>query len=364
MDQRSSYLKAIAAFVFFLLLTGGGIYWYRVGQKREGGELRERIQLTQEKRRAGNLDESIAELERELKEAPTKDLEARIRNHLAFDLRERNEGDDRRRAVMLFKENVDDPLVPTNWKAHSLNAALNMIGGQDLEFAREVLFSKEAFGSFLENGSIGLAFRRGYEKSFEYYPTAMAAFLAGYWYVDQLRNPATSSHDKEIFLAELKRWVQLGEGLLTAAEKGGYEKTAISSIYKYAAYDYRTIAFISRAARDREKAEEYFRRSREILDSEDTVYTFVASHTNGFDFAAFLWEAYGQNRIAEISSLLTFPEPRPEYRDYPIMFYEFLASETKPGHERHLHHRDILTLRDNVPEFREFLKERGLEYSE
>lgn len=358
MQKPRHWVTALLFLVILAVVLIYGYSSYRANATRE--TYRKNLLAASTERRSGNFTTSIEKLHKALQQPPNSEVAARVKNHLAYDLVFRNSGDDRREAVKLFKEVADDPAAPANWRAHVLNGVASIYTStQDRSFAQNVIFSPENFGSLSENGDISLGIRRIHEKSFGVYPTAMAAFPIGQWYGAQLlTNRNLTDTQKATYLEELEKWTSRGIGLVEAAERGGYEKAALASIYSnWAANAY----LLEKLGRQTQDPEAIYKKALQIVSAEKTFYADEKTLTINFHFARFLADKYGTARLQEISDLL---KAIYQHEGQSFRFYEMLRNETQPGHESHIHHRHIMLLRDLVPEFRDFLAKQGLQYVE
>ena len=356
--------QTILVFLAFLIIIGGSVWYIRMYvPQKQSMEYQTKYADAMESHHSGDYDASITGFNSALEAAPGKSYAVQTKFKLAFDLYARNRGDDRTTAVQMYKDIISDTSVQGFQRAIAISDLMDIWNGShDNQFAKDVIFSGQPLGSFLENDDVELAVRKSYEMADALSPLSLVAFRVAGWYSGQLRDADVRSPEKEAFISELKRWTEKGESLIPSALRLGYEKSKIGYIYQMQGLSRRTIAQFTDG--NDVPAEAAFKRGLDVLaEDENDMHSYNVGLYLRFHYAAMLAEVYGDARKSDIEELLApMVAPPLQFRNYNLSFYEFLKNEQEGSHDMHGHKGDIILLSKMSPAFDSFLSERGLKF--
>lgn len=376
------WLTVIIVIVLVTIIVGG--YWYFTVYRpkellmafyRDSSE-------AHQFHHAGRYDESITAFQKVIMKAPTKNDETYIKYLIAYDLFKRNRGDDRTRAVAMYKEIMNDPLVSSLGRAVAIYEFMDTYNGtHDAKFARKDIFKGEPLGKFLdEAGLLGYqssndsdveyAVRKSYELAETFYPFSISEFRIANWYKMALDDVWYKNEtEKQAFLSQLKEWTKKGESNLPKAERFHSHKSRVGYVYLMNALA--RVALAKYTNRDYSYAESLFKVALQKLSPEDilghssfNINAYNISLYIRFEHAAALVDIYGEKRKGEIITLLQpIISPSPTLKGYPSpTFYEFLRNEMGESHSTHGHKKDILQLINIAPGLKEAFVARGIKY--
>lgn len=301
------------------------------------------------------LDDAVVAFEQLVSSAPNKTQTKKTRAVLAFTLFMRNQGDDRRQAVAILKEIITDKSATPFERADATMRLLSFYSGtRDEAFARELIFKGAPFESLL-NGDVPLAIRRAYETADNLYPLSLVEFHIAYWY--EVAYLSAPKDERPVLLQELRRWTKKGETNLPAFLVLGYPKSTIGRAYEMLAADRTAIATYT--DRNFVPAEAAFKEALAYLESaRGELAGWNIELFTRFYYANMLAKAYGGSRKSDIASLLmpVIGEPPEQFKGYRFLFFDWLQ---KPDPLLKTRFRRLAAL---VPEFHDFLQERGIQY--
>ena len=185
--------KKTQIFFAVAVLTALGLasaYFYSEKIKRDNLATRRFVADYQEavaSHNRGDYDAAVAKFKQALMEAPNKTAEAELKRKIARSLL-RGPESNQAEAIRLYKEIIDDPLVPKHLRAFALNDmafAFDLRGFVgDQTFLEKAVFNEEPYASYLQESNTGIygAVRRIYEQSDALYPTAFAKLEIAFKY--------------------------------------------------------------------------------------------------------------------------------------------------------------------------------------
>lgn len=350
--------------VIILIIIGGYWYFYIYYPKQQYQLFLQKYQTAEKYRNNGNISESLTAYEEALKLAPNIDSATQIKFNIAFATFTRNQGNDRINSSEMLKAIINDTFVSALQRAIAITELLDMYyGTHDETFARNVIFSGEPLGKFLENNNIELALRKANEMADSLYSLPLQDFHVAIWYGDRLKNnEAENELQKKEFISKLIQWTEKGESAIPQTLSLGYPNSKLGFIYIMQGIVRKNIADFTN--RDYALSETAFKNGLEILSHTDKtdVLSYGMELFLRFHYAAMIAEEFGIKRRTDIEEILKpilEPVP-PQFEGYPFQFYEALKNETLSG--AHLDKSDIKRLSELIPEFKKFLDRRELKY--
>lgn len=368
--MKKNLLLGSVAVALVLLIAGGYWYFARYRPQQAQRAYSKAVSTANEFHHEGKVDEGIAAYEEALKLAPTQGSATYIKLKIAYDVFVRNQGNDRRKAVEMYKEIILNEKEYAFQRASSISDLMDLYNAtHDEEFARDVIFSGEPFEKFVAEAQrlgyrndLEYAVRRAYEVADDLYPLSLSELRIAAWYLGALDSGRANAQQHAEFLAQLKKWTEKAEANLPAYLRLGFEKSKIGYLHQLDGLDRRALA--KYGDKNYAPAEAAFKDALDVLaTSPKGVHEFGVAMFVRFHYAGMLSEIYGTQRRGDIEELIRGIVNIPgEIKDYPFPFYEFLKNEVGSEHDVHGHKQDILRLRTLVPEFKTFTDRLGIRY--
>lgn len=354
-----------------LALVVGAGYWY-FSIYRPGELLKEfqvKYKVAFDLHHDGRLNEAIEAFTKLSEEAPTIGGEIKAKLKLAFDLFQRNQGDDRVRSAGIYKELALDNSINGYIRARTISDFMDLYNGShDNVFARDVIFKGEPFEQYLEEAKalnyrndVDYAMRRAYEFAESLYPLSLAEFRIAAWYFGALDSGRATEEQKPELIAKLEEWTVRGEKNLSSTLKLNYEPSKVAFMHMSNALNRRALA--RNGIGNYLPAEQAFERALAVVSKENDVHSYILGNFIRYHYAAYLADRYGEARTGEIAAMLgpVYATP-PQWEDFPSIFDEFLRNEVGSEHDTHGHKKDLVVLSKLVPEFKSYLDSRGISY--
>ncbi len=367
--------------VFILVCFGLiGVAW-KESIERRSIEERDRIMKSAEAvYDTGEATKAIALFRELIQESPNQksDDTVTMRLKLAESLFTQDERLNQKEVIQIHKSIILDPEVSLNMRAIAVNDMLDYYHrNQDRNFAREVIFQGEVFGSFLKEGDLNRAMLQAYQYSDSLHQTPISSLrIAGYTLLELRNNGAKLSKEEQgnLYSEVLKR-TQQGEDLiqLVFTTENTYKKTKISAMYLLAARNRADLANIAQTTKEDQKklhaviAEHLFQQSLKVLAPEDTSKLYIFGLYTRLYHAAFLARVFGEARHEEIRALLepVFHTPSEFASLRSNSFDKLLAEHVRREYARATPEQ-VLVIKPIIsvlPEFKEALRTNGVDVS-
>ena len=272
-------------------------------------------------------------------------------------------------AIRKLKEIADDANLAPGQRASALNRILNAYYYDRDHSVVQEIFNSEPYSSFLADGDVKLAIRKLAEYSDSISPTAFVKSRIAFWYADELiDNKNLSQQMKNEYGARIIALLKEGDVLFSdELKRGAY----ISNVGRALFWHFRALALAALKVANLSSAdlgdfEGSFNEALKFDEPERGEYNNYMSEFSAyvhFYYAAFLYEIFGDARLADIRMhakkvtqvVSSAKDPQ------AVPFYKFFTQieKNKPAAERDHNYRFFINLAAVSPEFSEFLLNDG-----
>jgi len=370
-------LKKIFLTIALILAASGLYYLIFYNEPNNFGEARIKAR---EFYLAGENQKVINVLEKEIKNATSKDAEASAKSVLAGAYM----GVDYKKGVALLKEIVADESYAKIRRARAVAVMANLIilnSRSDNAFAREI-FSGDPYSLFIDETipqKINLGVRKLYEYSLQIYPLPYVEYRVAEWNVKQaaiakLYNadiyPPTASID--FYILRAKDHLAKGDVLMVNFPFFDHETDK--------GYAYWVSGVVLGLLWELEKNDAYLKSAEEVFTKSISELVYAPRATKSyrtlhevwtrFSYASLLYRAYGDKRAEDIKKLTNFiVVEKDNFRNDKSGRHLGLSAylerigrigEAIRGHSRY-DYDNALALAKINPNFKEFLKDLGWE---
>lgn len=352
----------VVTIVVVILITAGG--WFvlvKMKDIRNNIFFQSHTEITQSSHQVGNYDESVDKYENLLKVAPSPTAATKTKAFLAYDLFQRNQGDDRKNAINLYKEIASDQSLPVSTKVLYLNDLAGLIPGMDSDFIYanfsdfpiKIELSKlsGAYGST----KVAIDFLENLDKLYENSYTKLS--LATNYNV-LLANNELSGTIKEEMASKVLEYVKNAEPLL---EKDTYRNSTVALQYliRARAIAYANKVLASKESTPKEMEDNYLlaiRKAEENASNDVNARSvFMQAH---YYHALFFFLYPGNDRDVNIRKTLgVFAEAIKNPVSYKLTRAFFHMINNLPDTDSAK--KNSIRLANISPEFKEFLKSVG-----
>lgn len=358
--------KVLLALVLGLIVLLGGIGFRKVqvarDREREASALHSAIAKLNTLD-APEVSKAIPDLETALKLARAPERKAQVKVLLARAYLE-GEAPDRLKSVSLFKEVALDEGAPRVWRAIASQLLAEVADAYFRKVPLEDIYSGDPLSAFYQERNPNLALRRLWEWSDQLFPTVVPNYQIAHWYATQLAKdhffPHLSAGQRSEYAQLASQRLRRADAIFARVPPNAWDNDRLFLSYIVKARTLAKLSLVSGSAdkqRLQKAANEAFEKA---LDVAQRVYLPKGlRRAVPFRYAAFLAEAYGSARAAQIHALLQMAAlfKAPAERDTFLVNY--LTAERGPQHNQHYHKREILLLAKADPQFANLLRELG-----
>lgn len=298
---------SLAVLCLTLLAVGGAYYWwYAARPETVVTEYLDKFSAVHEPHELGDFNASIEAAEKLLPEAPTTGAKAHLTAVLAVDLWRRNQGDDRARAVTLYKDLVTNRTYDVRDRAAIVNDLAFLVGAQSRQFYLEH-FNEPPFAAFLPATSSSSDMRTVMLNMFMFsddlYPNSLAKFSIVNIYSNMIgSNQLEEGMSAEVIAKLIQDHLVAAEPLINDLP---YEESYIARQRLYRAHG---LAASGRVLGNvpLEVREQAYRDALPAAADEDTeIYQVQSTYMQArFFYAAFLFNNFGPERHGDIAAVL------------------------------------------------------------
>lgn len=341
--MKINYFIAIGL-VAIILLAGGAYYYFITKRDVVPITINEKTinEKIRELRRRGDFEKSIQLVERALLSASDKNEKLRFKLILASDYIRTQP----KKGIDIFKSVVADTSYSAPYRAVAalLIADAYMNGSRSSSVALDMIFVGEPYESFLKktskgNPNIPLAIRKLYEYSTQFYSLPQAEYRIAEWYAKRalagrLDPNVKFGKSESEYVASIKAHLSKGNAalvkLVAKHDSRKDENSQIGYAYWLKGMLLGNLAELTGNENYLPLAEEAFRRSMELLRNPSAGFNEQAqSLWAAFNYAAFLYRTYGNERADDIKALLAYLSD-PRFDDFVFRRYlTRLANSTK-----------------------------------
>ena len=362
--KKVLYLGAVVILVLIVLVS---TYWYfGIERPRQiGNEFIDKYQTAYELHNAGRVQESVDAFYNILKIAPSKEMETQIKFMIAFNTLFRNQNDDKIRAIQMYKDIIADASVESIQRAIAINEMISF-SENDERFAREVIFKGEPFEKYLKEARsldyeaiIPYAIRRASEFAETLHPISLNEFAIAQWYSGAIVSGKVKNEmQRKELISKLKEWTEKGEQNLSEMLNIGYPRSKIGLVYYLNALARKNLTELGNIG-NYSTVEDLFKKSLEIFESENNIYSYSLSLYTRFYYAAMLANVYGSNRKSDIEKILNpvIMGPPKQWKDYNFSFYEFLKNNISQFNKSYIN--NLIKI---IPKLKTVLSAKGIDY--
>lgn len=304
----------------------------------------------------GNVDKAAEAFREALSSSSSANESGRTKVKLAFQLFQRNEGDDRIEAANIYKEVIRDNIIHPIIRAHAAFELIEVYGAlaKDRELLKLAVFNDEPFSSMLKEGDMNLAVRRVYEFSNEIYPLPLTQLTIGRSYFSPyLRNSNLSADERTTAINRLKLWTEAAEDNFEA-RLIYYDKNLKAYAYRLDGENHALLADFTDKNYDR--AESLYKRALELIAPEKELWSFSEGLLVRWDYASLLARRDGDGAEERIDGLLNpLYELPPEFKDRTLFIHYFLSPENKPV----IYRQYIENVMNVSARFKNYMESRG-----
>lgn len=319
----------------------------------------------------GEFDKANASLEEVARTTDDPQIKAWAESIIASNSFRQSElrGGEKLEAVRKLKDIANNANLAPWVRAAALNGMLNAYYyDRDPSVVKEI-FNSEPYNSFLVNGDVELAIRKLAEYSDNISPTAFAKLRIAFWYADELiDNKKLSQQMKKEYGAKIISLIKEGDVLFGDEMRRnmhiGYVSRALFWHFRALALSALEVADLSSA--DLGNFEESFNVALKFdipERGESNNYMAEFSAYVHFYYAAFLYEIFGDTRLADIrmhaEKVLQVISSAKDPQVVPFYKFFMQIEKGKPVAERDHNYDFFANLAVVSPEFSEFLSNDG-----
>lgn len=354
--------RIIFVIVFFLGIALAGSAFF-VWEKAKNDQFSRELATGQIEHYQGNFEAAVDRYAKAAESAPTKHLRAKADLKRAFELYMRNQGDDRKQSLLIYKDIAFDESQTPFLRTWALTVMLDLFAylKPDQELLSRHVFS-ELEANFPGEGFDAMTARL-YELADQIYPSPLARFGAARAYVLMLVKSAYHDEtERRGLIAKVKEWTEKGEEIIPLTLKD-YDRVLQAYIYRLAGERRVALGRLKGAEDNYAKAEEHFKSALALLAPEDQFYLYGEGLLLRLPYSIMLADVYGESRRTDVEALLEpVVNPPEHFKDSRLLFYELL-DEVQPGKITADHRTEsIIRLKNFSPQFATFLESRGLQY--
>ncbi|MBI2097065.1 MAG: hypothetical protein HYT40_02875 [Candidatus Sungbacteria bacterium] len=254
----------------------------------------------------GQFDESIAQFSQVVQEAPTTSLATEVKLRLAYDLFSRNAGDDRIRAIGIYKDIIADEKLDPSLRATAYrNLGLSTQDYVTSDFVKKYIFNDGRYATFLAEaeGSLLRASNRLFEESEKLHPTALAKLEIARFFAVAITDKSLESQLTVSQKAErIEQYVKDSAPLMDAPYYSNSKKALIYQV-RAIVLDASTDILENRPLQD---IEANYKQAISIADalSGNDIYTKDVAMQSRLWYAMFLAHRFGASRLKDIKETL------------------------------------------------------------
>lgn len=306
---------------------------------------------------APNYTDAVKQLEASLSLAePNSELEASIKIDLArakINIADQGDLPQTENFVTLKEVALNENYVVRKRARAFFLLAEVFMDHYDERVARETIFTGPVFKDLLTDGNVLLGIARMYELASDG-GRGLGSLRAADFYADQLlANSNLTPDQKSDFFAKIPTLLELGERYqmqvesrqLSPSELFDYTRK-MGYIYRLRANIYGKLYLLSATApkTDRDEVTNMYAKALAVLGEEEVVINKQMEMPTRFDYAQWLYEAYGSSSGKEIESVLAPLFAELNKRVMEATVGDFFEIEKDPIHRGHYHQRGILEL--------------------
>lgn len=296
----------IALIVVVLAVIGGYLYWYSFSEQPSAMNVyQEKYNQLHTLHHQGDLTNSIESGKTLLTEAPTASAQVHLKSLIAFDLWNRNQGNDRAQAVQMYKELINDSAIAPADKAGVLNDLAFLIGYRDRDFY-VTNFNEPPFNSLLPAtptpGEMTQVSLKLFSLSDTTYPNSLANYSIAYLYSGFIgNNSIPESMTREEVAALVQDRIAKADAYKNTLQ---YEPSHVARQRLYRAIGLNASSRVLKNVAIQEREEAFVDALPKAGDDEESYQTRGVFMQARFFYANFLLENFGQEREDDIRLVL------------------------------------------------------------
>lgn len=261
-------------------------------------------------------------------------------------------------AIKLLKETATNGNYLRSWRAVAVLHLALAVNDYPKDFREAYIFSGQPFETFYKEKDLSLAIRKLYGWSDELFPGVVPNYLIAHWYAERLIrdkiSPYLVQNKKEAYRLILDYRLGKGDMLFAEVPMERWDQDMLLLSYLIKARILAKLYFINSSDEAKKiEAENYFKKA--LIVAQKTYLPKKMGYAAPFHYAAFLGEAYGTSKQAEIKSLL---DPLYDSQRKPD-FFNFLRDAKSSDRDGYYYKREIILAAKFDSRFEDLLKQLG-----